>query len=268
MFYILFFAVLAFLLYIVWKPKQRVIKAFTAHWAEVLEQSVSYYQHLTPDKKLTFHQRMMHFWGGVKITGVKLQVEELDEELIAASAVIPVFGFDKWEYAHIDEVMLYPNTFNHSFQFDDRAEDKQILGMVGTGFMNGKMILSRNALHNGFQNHTNKHNTAIHEFVHLLDKEDGEIDGIPQVLLNHQYSIPWLDLINAKVEEINNDKSDIRNYGGTSKIEFFAVASEYSFERPDQLRRKHPKLYDMMVKCFNQEPQYIAKRKKLGSSAF
>lgn len=261
MLHITFFAVVAFLIYLVWKPKQRIVKPFPSHWTEILEKNVSYYRHLSAEKKKAFQQRMMHFLGGIKITGVQIQVEELDEIFVAASAVIPVFGFEEWEYTHIDEVLLYPTTFNHSFQFDDQAEDKRVLGMVGDGFMNGKMVLSRNALRNGFQNHTDMHNTAIHEFVHLLDKEDGTIDGIPQVLLNHQYTIPWLDLIHQKMEEINNDKSDIRNYGGTSKIEFFAVASEYFFERPDQFRRNHPKLYDMMVKCFGQEPKYKAVRK-------
>jgi len=262
MLYIIFFAVVAFLIYLVWKPKQRVVVPFPSHWAELLEENVSYYRHLSTEKKKIFQDRMMHFLGGIKITGVQLQVEELDEVLIAASATIPVFGFEQWEYAHINEVLLYPTTFNHSFQFDDQAEDKQVLGMVGDGFMNGKMVLSRNALRNGFQNHTDKHNTAIHEFVHLLDKEDGDIDGIPQVLMNHQYTIPWLDLIHQKMEEINNNKSDIRNYGGTSKIEFFAVASEYFFERPDQFKRNHQEVYDMMVKCFQQEPKYKAVRRK------
>lgn len=69
-------------------------------------------------------------------------------------------------------------------------------------------------------------------------------------------------MIHRKMEDINLDKSDIRNYGGTSKIEFFAVASEYFFEPPDLFRRKHPELFEMMVKCFGQEPMYKAKRKK------
>lgn len=133
--------------------------------------------------------------------------------------------------------------------------------MVGSGMLHGKMILSRNALRNGFRNHTDKLNTAIHEFVHLLDKEDGTTDGIPQALLENQYSIPWLNMIHRKMEDINQDKSDIRNYGGISKIEFFAVASEYFFERPDLFKRKHPELFEMMVKCFGHSPKYLAKRR-------
>tara|TARA_R110002049_G_scaffold15353_1_gene62889 strand:- start:61 stop:228 length:168 start_codon:yes stop_codon:yes gene_type:complete len=52
------------------------------------------------------------------------------------------------------------------------------------------------------------------------------------------------------MEEINNDKSDIRNYGGTSQTEFLAVVGEYFFERPQLLKRKHPALYKMLESCF------------------
>ena len=52
------------------------------------------------------------------------------------------------------------------------------------------------------------------------------------------------------MEEINKDKSDIRNYGGTSQIEFLAVAGEYFFGRPKLLKRKHPELYEMLESCF------------------
>ena len=54
------------------------------------------------------------------------------------------------------------------------------------------------------------------------------------------------------MEAINDNHSDIRKYGGTNQAEFFAVASEYFFERPDLLKSKHPELYEMLVKCFNQ----------------
>jgi Mlc titration factor MtfA (ptsG expression regulator) len=262
MVYLLSLAILAIALYFIWKPKQKKVEAFPEHWHPILLKNVAFYRHLDAEGQKRFQQKLMYFLAGLKITGVKTTVEELDVILIGASAVIPIFGFDEWEYTHVDEILLYPNTFNHSFQFSDQAEDKQILGMVGDGYLNGKMILSKNALRQGFQNQTDKRNTAIHEFVHLLDKEDGYIDGLPAALLHNQYSIPWLDMIHTKMEEINADESDIRNYGGTSKVEFFAVASEYFFERPDLFRRKHPEMYAMMVKCFGQEPQYRAKKKR------
>jgi Mlc titration factor MtfA (ptsG expression regulator) len=66
---------------------------------------------------------------------------------------------------------------------------------------------------------------------------------------------PWLQLMHKEMETINNDKSDIRAYGGTSETEFFAVASEYFFERPALFKRKHRELYEMLAQCFQQEPK-------------
>ena len=114
------------------------------------------------------------------------------------------------------------------------------------------MILSKKALHHGFSNETDKKNTAIHEFVHLIDKTDGAVDGIPELLLEKQYVIPWIDLIKQKIDEIYEQKTDINPYGATNKAEFFAVISEYFFERPKLLKRKHPKLYELLEEIFNQ----------------
>ncbi|MFT5952513.1 MAG: Mlc titration factor MtfA (ptsG expression regulator) [Bacteroidia bacterium] len=261
-YYILFLAIIGYLIYWVRKPKRRPLRAFDEQWQKLLEENVDYYRRLTDIDKQRFGTRVMQFLSEVKVTGVNLELKPLDEALVAASATIPVFGFDEWEYAYLDEVLVYPSTFNKGFEYGNGAKDRNVMGMVGDGYMNGKMILSRNSLRNGFKNTTDKHNTAIHEFVHLLDKEDGSIDGLPEVLMSHQYSIPWLKMIHHKMEEINKDKSDIRNYGGTSETEFFAVASEYFFERPDQFKRNHPELYTMMVQCFKQEPKYAAKKKR------
>ena len=49
---------------------------------------------------------------------------------------------------------------------------------------------------------------------------------------------------------------------------FFAVASGYFFERPDQFKRNHPELYAMMVQCFKQDPKYVSVRKKQGGYNF
>ena len=113
------------------------------------------------------------------------------------------------------------------------------------------MILSKPALHLGFDNSSDKKNTAIHEFIHLIDKADGAIDGVPALLLERPYVIPWLDLMNQKVEEIYERKSDINPYGGTNRQEFFAVVSEYFFERPRLLKKKHPELYKMLEEVFD-----------------
>ena len=46
--------------------------------------------------------------------------------------------------------------------------------------------------------------------------------------------------------------TDINDYGYTNEVEFFAVISEYFFERPDLLKQKHPHLYEMLERVFRQ----------------
>ena len=212
-------------------------------------EEVFFYQNLEAKQQLRFRNRVEKLLNEIYIEAIGFELNEKDRLLVGASGVIPVFCFETWYYPNLSTVLLYPDHFNEDLEYE--GEQRQIAGMVGTGRYENQMILSRKALHHGFSNKTDKGNTAIHEFVHLIDKMDGEVDGIPKLLLkDHSYTIPWLNMIYEKMEDINNDDSDIRNYGGTSKIEFFAVASEYFFERPKLLKRKHPELYDMMQECF------------------
>lgn len=123
--------------------------------------------------------------------------------------------------------------------------------MVGSGAMNHMMILSKSELRQAFSNTTGKTNTGIHEFVHLVDKTDGSIDGVPEIILQQKYILPWLQLMQKEIEMIRNNESDINPYGATSESEFFAVVSEYFFERPALLAQKHPELYVLLNKIFS-----------------
>jgi len=237
---------------------------FPTDWRILLEGNISYYRALSDAEKKKFEYQVQEFLLNCKVTGVKTTIHALDNILVASSAVIPIFGFDAWKYHNLQEVLIYPTMFNEQFETD--GTDRRILGMVGNGYMEGIMILSQEALRLGFQNETDKKNTAIHEFVHLIDKTNGPIDGIPSALMEKQYAIPWLNFINQKLEEIYDGTSDINPYGGTNRAEFFSVTSEYFFERPKLLKRKHPILYSHLEKVFNQNMSRRSLRKNANPS--
>jgi Mlc titration factor MtfA (ptsG expression regulator) len=247
---VIFIALFVFVISVFYKMYSKKTEQFPAHWHPIILKEVRFYKSLEPNEQKRFQDRMMQFLGEVYIDSVDFELEELDKILIASSAVIPVFAFKDWHYPTVSGIIIYPNNFNEDFEFSDKSESKRIAGVVGTGRLEGKMILSRKALYHGFRNKTDKGNTAIHEFVHLIDKMDENIDGIPEILMQNANTIPWLKLVHDKMEAINNDESDIRAYGGTKQAEFFAVASEYFFERPKLMKRKHPELYKMMAECF------------------
>ncbi|MCF1715764.1 zinc-dependent peptidase [Flavihumibacter sp. RY-1] len=254
MFGLVFFGALI-LAVIWWKQSDRKKQAaapLPANIPGILEQEVAYYRSLPENDRPRFITEVEDFLRETRITPVGTEITDADRILVAASAVIPIFGFPEWHYSNLTDVLIYNDSFDQ--EFDTKSRDRNILGMVGSGVMNHKMILSKQALREGFSNKTDKHNTAIHEFVHLLDKADGAVDGVPEALLSKQYSLPWLKLIHRKIQEIKEDESDINPYGATSQTEFFAVAAEYFFERPALLKSKHPKLYEMLEKIFKQAP--------------
>jgi MtfA peptidase len=245
-------AVLVFsaLIFTPFKKNRKTPVLFPDAYRRLLNDNVAFYNRLDADKKIIFENRVQHFLSTTRITGIKTTVEDIDKVLIGASAIIPIMAFSNWEYINLREVLLYPETFGENFETE--GGDRVVMGMVGNGPMQQVMILSKHALREGFSNKTDKTNTAIHEFVHLVDKTDGDVDGVPEVLMQHQYVLPWLDMVHKHIEEIMKNSSDINPYGASSRAEFLAVAAEYFFERPDLLKTKHPALYDMLEKIFGQ----------------
>lgn len=260
-------AVVGYMFYRLFAPDKTRLKnpkkPFPNSWRIILVEKVLFYNNLSPSEKERFEYKIQEFLLNCRITGVKTEVTYTDRVLVAASAVIPIFAFPEWQHYEIDEVLLYPGAFDQ--QFSQEGEGRNILGMVGTGYMDGKMVLSKKALHQGFAIENDKRNTAIHEFVHLIDKADGTIDGIPSLLLDKQYILPWLDVIKKKIAEITGGRSDINPYGATNDAEFFAVLSEYFFERPKLLKSKHPDLYQLLEIMFDQKMSTRLKKLKVKS---
>lgn len=95
--------------------------------------------------------------------------------------------------------------------------------MVGTGALQNVMILSKWELRQGFINGNNNHNTAIHEFVHLVDKMDGTTDGVPEILLERKHIQRWQNLVYNEIERIKRGASDIDFYGATNPAEFLPL---------------------------------------------
>ncbi|WP_225554302.1 M90 family metallopeptidase [Sphingobacterium bovistauri] len=218
---------------------------------DVLENKVSFYTRLDLADKEIFRERVIYFLQTTKISPEKgAVVTDEDKVLIAASATIPLFHFHHWAYENLDEVLIYPDFFDE--KFGTVSENRNVAGMVGTGFLNHKMILSLPALRTGFMRYL-EGNTAIHEFVHLIDKADGEIDGVPEYLIPKELINPWLHEMDRTIKQIREGKSDIREYAATNDAEFLAVVSEYFFKKPKQLQEDHPKLYSMLNEIYTRK---------------
>ena len=233
------------------RRRRRILaQPFPAAWEAVLQGDVAFFRALSPAEQVRFRREVQTFIGEKRITGIRTEVDTRTRVLAAASAVIPIFGFPEWEWDQISEILIYPSRFGPDF---DLSRGGTTLGMVGTGLMDRIMILAKPDLVQGFRNPGDKRNVGLHEFAHLVDKADGEIDGIPAVGLDRQTIGPWIELVRRKMQEIADRDSDLNRYALTNEAEFFAVATEYFFERPGIMERKHPELFAMMQKIFAQD---------------
>ena len=233
------------------KPKK--LHTLPPAYREILQRDISFYQNLSNEKKTEFENRMLRFLSHTRITGVKTTVEDIDRVYIAASAIIPIFSFPWFEYTNLNEVLVYPDAFDHH-EFRQEGAGRSTLGVVGDGAYHRIMILSQRQLREAFRHSEDRSNTPIHEFVHLIDKSDGTIDGIPEAFLDKQYILPWLQLMQKEIRRILENRSDIDPYGAHSEAEFFAVVSEYFFEKPEELQKNNPELYGLLTEVFRHKP--------------
>lgn len=217
-----------------------------------LKEHIHFYNILSKADRRVFEERVGLFLTQVTITEIgQEEVEKSTCLYVAASAVMAYWGLPYWNYADLKEVLVYPENFNESMQFNTAGE---IQGQIHHGgMMNNTMILSLRALEHGFKNAQDKKNVGVHEFAHLLDKMDGYMDGVPAGMDKSTTEV-WVDLMHKEIKKIQKSKSDINPYGASNQAEFFAVVTEYYKERPELLKRKHPKIFAVMETYFNQDP--------------
>jgi MtfA peptidase len=245
------FFVLALIILVVlfvFQPKRVHGTALPDNFRELLMDYVRFYVGLDEEARKRFDDRLQKFLSAVKVTGANAEVEDLDKVLIGAAAIIPVYYIPDWEYVNLREVLVYPGNFNTDFE--QHGSERTITGMVGTGALQNVMILSKWELRQGFINSKDNRNTAIHEFVHLIDKMDGTLDGVPEILLERKYIARWQELLELTMQEIRQGTSDIDHYGATGAVECFPVLAEYFFEQPEDFSHRHPELAELMRRIF------------------
>ena len=228
---------------------------FPAEWRKILNDRVGFYHTLqTEEEKQRFEKMLQLFLAEKRITGIEVAVDDLTKVLVAASAIIPIFGFQDWEYTNLGEVLIFPGSLER-YKDQESEAVSEVLGRVNPFQNDHYVTLSKPALERGFNDMGDRQNVGIHEFAHMLDQADGEIDGTPTAYLPPELVKPWNELVYRKIKQIKRGDSDINPYGATNEAEFFAVVTEYFFEKPGQMAEKHPGTYALLTKIFQQNPK-------------
>ena len=183
-------------------------------------------------------------------------MDDLTQVLVAASAVIPIWGFPDWEYPNLREVLIVPDVWQEKPDPEREFTGLQgtLLGSVQEFQDDHYMRLSKSALERGFRDWQNGENVGLHEFAHVLDHADGRVNGAPALALPPELQAAWADVVQHELARVRRGSGILNPYAGTSEAELFAVAVESFFEEPHRLAEHHPDLYALLSKALGQQP--------------
>lgn len=219
---------------------------FPEPWRSVLTEYVEYYRSLDAQERTRFEREVRWFVDEQVITGPKgAEVEDELKLLVAASAVVVVFGRDGFRYPKLRDIVVYERSFDEEY-----GAGGNILGMVHG---QGPILFSARSLKQGFRGEHDGKNVGYHEFAHVLDFDQGRADGVPGFMPWDTVK-PWLELMHGETAKIEKRRSILRQYAAKNEAEFFAVATEMFFEKPKKMKREHLALFELLVETYGQDP--------------
>ena len=130
--------------------------------------------------------------------------------------------------------------------------------LIGQAFQQGPVIIIWDAALQGGRHPERGFNVVYHEFAHKLDMLDGAADGTPPLRDRAEYR-DWVEICAAEYLRLKHDaergrQTFLNAYGANSEAEFFAVATEQFFDRPDLMIQHAPDLYRVLKEYYRQDP--------------
>lgn len=218
-------------------------------WLGYLDAHVPFVAELTGDKRERFLRDLKIFvWEKHFFGAGGFEMTEEAKVVISAAAVRLVLHLDISYYNRLTEIIVYPSHYVHE------GEDGVVFGEAHAW---GTVVLSWDAVLQGLKNPHDGHDTATHEFAHVLDRADGAFDGTPELRSGGHYR-PWAEVMSHHFLKLKKrgkrQRKVLRMYGATNEAEFFAVATESFFEKPEQMKQRTPDLYDEMKRFYGFDP--------------
>ena len=232
-----------------------------------LEAKVALYRRLPAGDRAELHGHIQVFLAEKRFEGCGGQgITEEVRLLIAAQACVLLLHRQTEYYPNLVSILVYPTTYlvpgGQSTPDGLVAEGTQ--ARLGESWARDVVVLAWDSVLSGAADIHDGHNVVLHEFAHQLDQESGVGDGAP-VLPRRSMYVAWARVLGHDFDQLVRDTAHhhrtlIDRYGATNPAEFFAVATETFFEKPRQLRSKHPELYLQLQQFYRQNPAEVGNR--------
>jgi len=177
---------------------------------------------------------------------------------VAIHAALPVLNTSLEAYRQFRTFILYEDEFETEFEeYDDagvvhRGRDLR----AGEAWHRGPVVLSLADVAQSGRGLG--YHVVVHELAHQIDQLTGNADGCPPLPPEIDFE-DWVSSFTAAYRALERQlatgvQPEIDPYGAESPAEFFAVASEFFFDLPEQLFDAQPEIYRLLARLYRQEP--------------
>lgn len=243
------------------RRKGLVEKPFSSEWARIIDANVPYCRMLDASERIRLWDLIKVFIAEKNFEGCGgVVVSEEIKLTIAAQACLLLINLRHNYFEKLVSILVYPRGF--TFEREEHGEfgmvTEEQIPVSGLSTSIGSIALSWPDTASGARDPDDGVNVVLHEFAHQLDLLDCAMDGAPVLTTRAMYG-EWAAVLGAEFERLRSEvahgiPSIISSYGATKPAEFFAVVTELFFEKPCELQREHPALYEEFRQYYGQDP--------------
>jgi MtfA peptidase len=231
-----------------WKRRRLAKREFPPQWEPPVAGHFPFVARLGDLERERFRTHLKVFALEKRFEGAGgLEVTDEIKVVVAGAAARLSRNLSLDVYDDLVTVLLYPTAWSAPGGAGARLGEAHKWGLV---------VLSWDAVRQGLENRGDGHDTALHEFAHVLDVADGSFDGTPE-LGDSADLHAWARVFSRHYEQLRarpQRSQVLRAYGATNEAEFFAVATEAFFEKPAKLKAKAPELYAELSRYYRIDP--------------
>ncbi len=219
-------------------------KKLPARYHNFLNTGFPFYRNLAAIEKRVFGSRVMKLIASKSFqTRENLDLTYEMKLIIAATSVKISFGLKDYYLDTFHTIILYPG------EFFSRFSKAMVKGETNGS---GVIVFSWKDLQFGFDVDDDALNLAYHELAHAIFIDHFKKRSDDSFTLNY---IKWLRFVRNRNKLLEvKQKQIFRKYATYNEQEFFAVAMENFFEKPENFKKELPNLYLLMSAMLNQDP--------------
>ncbi len=243
------------------KREKIAAQAFPDEWLEILVSGAPVYNRLSSADKLELRRHIQIFMAEKTFEPCRgFKLTDWSRIIIAAYACVLLLHRRTDYYPGLYTILVYPDAFiatdREELPNGVIAEEDEVLS--GQSWHRGTVILSWADVEADIADMRDGRNVIFHEFAHQIDSSGGKGDDSP-VLKNNKSFAAWAEVLYEHYLELKEAAEFYKpclldEYGAESPEEFFAVATEFFFEKPIEMNSIHPELYDELAKFYQQNP--------------